>query len=338
MKVLVTGSTGFIGAQLCRALVERGHEVRAFHRSASPLYLLRDLPVEHVTGDLTRQDTLLEALQGMEVVFHCAGFTNARRKHLGRFYAVTIEGTRSLLQAARLAGVSRVVYTSSAAALGIPFDKPFSHPSPPILLDENHPWNYRFDYFPAGYAKHSAEREVQRAVAQGLDTVIVNPTMVMGAGDFHRQSSSIVVLVARQQLPALVEGGINVVHINDVVAGHLAAMENGKTGERYILGGENLTYDQLVQDIARIAKVDPPEVILPNRLAHLLSTITIPLQPFWDFPIDTHLLHLAGYHFYYTIRKSQTVLKLPPPRPAEEAIRDAYDWFTETGAIPLNVE
>lgn len=334
MDVLVTGSTGFIGAHLCRALVEGGHGVRAFHRPASRLMILEGLPLQFIAGDLTQPETLPPALEGIEVVFHCAGLTSPGCNSHGRMYAVTVEGTRSLLQACLDAGVRRVIHTSSAAALGIPYDRPITHPPFHTLMDENHSWNVRPDMFPSGYAKHLAEREVQRAVAQGLDVVILNPTMVLGAGDFHRQSCSIVVLAANQRLPFLVKGGINVVHVQDVVAGQLAALQHGETGQRYILGGENLTHTRLVELICEAAGSLPPALTLPNSLARALITPVRALQPFIHLPLDASLLRLAGYHFYYAIRKSQEKLGLPPSLPAEQVIGDACSWFRESGVIP----
>jgi dihydroflavonol-4-reductase len=299
--------------------------------------LLEGLPLQFIAGDLTSPETLPPALKGVEVVFHCAALTSPRLTSHGRMYAITVEGTRSLLQACIKAGVRRVIHTSSAAALGIPLDRPFTRPPFHILMDENHSWNIRPDIFPSGYAKHLAEREVQHAVARGLDAVILNPTMVLGAGDFHRQSCSIVVQAANQRLPFLVKGGINVVHIRDVVAGYLAALGHGKTGERYILGGENLPYARLVEYICQAAGTSPPQLTLPNIFARGLSAPARALQSFLHMPVEANLLNLAGYYFYYAIRKSQQQLGLPPPLPAEEAVGDAFEWFRKAGVIlPLS--
>ena len=187
MKILVTGSTGFIGAALCRALVMRGHSVRAFHRPTSNLLLLNDLPVEHVLGDMTQPETIQAAMQGMEAVFHTAATLGGGGRDLaGRMYTVTVEGTRTILRFAREAGVQRVVLTSSVAALGVPERFPHGEMHAPVpVMNENHTWNLRPDYWPYGYAKYLAELEVQRAVAGGQDAVIVNPTVVFGAGDIY---------------------------------------------------------------------------------------------------------------------------------------------------------
>lgn len=333
MKVLVTGATGFIGAQICRALVERGDTVRAFHRSTSTLRLLEGLPVERFEGDLTQPHTLLAAMDGMDIVFHTAGVMGVRSRKIQRLYDVIVTGTRNLLQAARILRVKRVVYTSSAAALGVPEKPAFPAPGTRVLLNENHTWNYHPHLWPYGHAKYLAEMEVQRAVAQGVDAVIVNPTMVIGEGDIYRQSSSIITLLALQRIPALVEGGINVVHVSDVVEGHLAALEEGRTGQRYILGGENLTLLELAENICKIAGAPVPQAILPARLAHSAAPLAHWIEPALAMPLDLELFRLAGNYFYYAVRKSQTILGLPPARPVKDALREAFTWFQAFGAI-----
>lgn len=331
MKVLVTGSTGFIGGALCRALCAQGHTVVAFHRPTSALRLLEDLPVEHAIGDLTQPATIQTAMNEVEVVFHAGALLGTSQP--GRSYAVTVEGTQSVLQAARLAGVRRVVHTSSVAALGVP--EP-GRRNGRGLLNENHSWNYRPDHWPYGYTKYLAEQEVQRAVSQGQDVVIVNPSIVFGAGDIYRQSSSPVVQVARQKIPFITEAGLNVVHVEDVVAGHLAALERGKRGERYILGGENLTVEALVSLISDLAGVPAPGMILLPGLVRFLSRALGATQSFLHLPVGVSELRLAGYYFYYETKKAQRELGLGQPKPARQALADALNWFTEMGAVKLN--
>ncbi len=329
MNALVTGSTGFIGAALCRALVVRGHTVRAFHRPTSNLHLLNDLPVEHAIGDLTQPDTIRTAMQGIEVVFHTAAqLGGAGSDTAGRMYTVTVEGTRAVLRFAQEAGVRRVVHTSSVAALGVPEQSP--DPDTVTLLpfiDESHTWNYRAEAWHYGYAKYLSELEVQKAVAAGLDAVIVNPSVVFGAGDIYRRDSSVIMTIARRKLGVLVEGGLNAVHIQDVVQGHLAALECGRCGERYILAGENLTIVELIRKIAAVVGAPAPGLVLPAGLVRRAVSVIRLLQPFLDLPVGANDLRLAGNYFYYDTRKAQVELGLPPPRPLEDAIREAYDWF-----------
>lgn len=331
MKVLVTGSTGFIGGALCRALSAGGYEVHAFHRPSSVVSLLDGLPVKHILGDLAQPESLAAAMEGIDLVYHCAALLNPSGQP-GRMYTVTVEGTRNVLAAAQRAGVRRVVHTSSIAALGAPVP-PRRKQDAPALIDEHHTWNLPPERWPYGYAKYLAEMEVQQACARGLDCVIVNPGLVIGAGDIYRQTSALVVLSASGKLTASIEGGLNVVHIKDVIAGHLAAAERGKTGERYILGGHNLTLYSLIKTAAAITGAAAPRVQIPARVAHLAARPMGWLSPFLPIPIDPAILSLAGYYFYCSNRKAQMELQLAPPRSVENALEDALEWFRQSGVI-----
>ncbi len=326
MKALVTGSTGFVGNAVCRALLDAGYQVRAFHRPSSSLRLLEGLPVEQAAGDLVQPELLLAAMQGVDVVFHAAALLGAREDP-GPLQAVTVEGTRSVLQAALQAGVQRVVHTSSVAALGVP-EQYGSRPAP---IDERHTWNYDPKRWPYGYAKYLAELEVQRAVAAGLDVVIVNPSLVFGPRDIYRMNTSLVVQVARGRLPALVDAGINVVHIDDVARGHVAALERGRTGERYILGGENLPLREIVRKIAALTGGSKPLVELPTGVVRNLAAPARWLRSFLNLPVDPSLFYQAGYYFYYDIHKSLGELGIAEPQRAERAFADAWEWFQSNG-------
>lgn len=329
-RALVTGSTGFVGAAICRLLVERSYTVRAFHRATSTTRLLDDLPVEHAIGDLTQPATLTDALQDVDVVFHAAAMLGGR-ENPGRMYTVTVEGTRAVLQACMDAGVRRMVHTSSVAALGVP--EPTGADAQPALMNETHTWNYPPDRWVYGYSKYLAEMEVQKAVAAGFDCVIVNPTLVMGPGDVYRQDSSPIVQIARGRGGVTTDGGVNIVHINEVAEGHLAALERGRYGERYILGGQNLTVPEMMRLIASIAGVQPPTLLIPAGLVRTAAGPLGWLQSFVSFPVSPEILHLAGYHMYVDTRKAQVELGLSPAGSAQGAIQDAYDWFVEVGAI-----
>jgi len=344
LLALVTGSTGFIGSQLCRGLLEAGWQVRAFHRPTSRLEALHGLEVEHVSGDITQPESLKPALRGVEAVFHAAAMLGEPRRP-EHMYAVTVGGTRSLLSAAMEAGVGRVVLTSSVAALGPPveleppgrfgFSRARSNGEPDAfhLLDESHTWNYRPEWWRYGHAKYLAELEVQRAVARGLDAVIVNPSVVLGPGDINRVSGSIVIQVARRRVPVAVGGGLNVVHVRDVVRGHLAALERGRRGERYILGGENLTLARFLDLIAAEAGVPAPRLILPPRLVRPLAAPTMLLGRFLPLPLNGGILRRAGYWFWYDCTKASRELGLAETLPARQAIRDALQWFRQRGDL-----
>jgi dihydroflavonol-4-reductase len=327
--VLVTGSTGFIGSNLCRALIERGEAVRALHRAASPLTLLEGLPVEHVIGDITVPETLRPAMGGVKTVYHAAAQLG-KTPEPGEIIRVAAGGTRNVLRAAAEAGVSRVVHTSSVAALGVP-RRPRGAPIQP--LDENHTWNERPGRWRYGYAKYQAELAVQEAVAGGLEVVIVNPAVVIGAGDLNRISGRVILEVARGRVPVAVKGGLNIVHIQDVVAGHLAAMEKGAVGERYILGGVNLTHTRLIEIIAEQTGARPPLATLPGLPLRLLAGPLSRLDDWLHLPISGDSFHRAGVYFYYDNSKARRELNLGEPLPPETAVRDAVEWYRARAEI-----
>lgn len=324
MKILVTGSTGFLGSNLCRALVEAGHEVRAFHRTTSSLRGLEGVNVEHALGDLAQPKTLEIAMQGMEAVFHCAGLLDSAGD-AGRMYAVTVDGTRAVLDAARNAGIRRLVYTSSVASLGVPEKGPQGYE--PALLDENHTWNLPPSRWVYAYAKVLAEIEVQKAVAAGMDAVIVNPSFVIGAGDVYRGSSRVLETAAAGRIPTSVPGGMNIVHIADVVEGHILALERGRTGERYILGGNNMTHTSFFTLCAELAGVAPPRGVLPQSLTEFMGRTARMISPWVQMPVNADMLTLGGMYFYYNMEKARQVLGMAEPRSARSAVEEAYAWL-----------
>jgi len=350
MNILVTGSSGFIGSRLCSALLRAGHHVRAFHRPSSSLLALLGQDVEHVLGDITQPATLTAAMQGVEVVFHAAATVGVKKPArlanpiTGNFtksslsgssqrfpaeYAATVNGTRNVMKAARESGVRRVIHTSSAAALGVPDS--FSPEA--LSMDENHTWNFSPRWWPYGYTKYLAEMEAQYAVAKGLDVVIVNPTVVIGAGDLNRVSGDIIIHMARGHIPFSPPGGLNLVHIDDVVRGHLAALVRGQTGQRYILGGENLAHHNFLHLIAEIAHVPPPRWIVPGALLRLLARPLSWLDGRVSLPTEGSSLRRAGYYFYYDTAKARSVLGLGVPLPSHHAIQEALDWYNQQGML-----
>ncbi|MDO9086239.1 MAG: NAD-dependent epimerase/dehydratase family protein [Anaerolineaceae bacterium] len=327
MRILVTGSTGFIGGALCAALVEKGYLVRAFHRSSSDLTLLKDLPVEHFIGDLTHQDSLQAGMQGIDAVFHTAALLGTT-SDIKQYYAITVRGTRALLDAAMQNGVQRVIHTSSIAALGVPnCPSEMIAPKQSPIMNEHSTWNIKPVYWPYGYSKYLAELEIQKAVASGLDVVITNPSYVVGPGDIYRTSNSPFIQIANHQVPFIPTGGVNIVHIHDVVNGHLAALEYGKRGERYILANENLTFKQLFEKISKQNHTPIPKMILPGRVVRPLVYPLQILNSIINFPLPVELFRYAGYGFYVNNQKSITDLNLTYQYSADDAVRDAYVWF-----------
>jgi dihydroflavonol-4-reductase len=338
LNILVTGSTGFIGSHLCLALLAEGHQVRAFHRPTSSLANLEGLQVEHMIGDITEPESLVRAMQGVEVVFHTAA-------HLGaihdppQVYKVTVGGTRKVLQAAQEAGVRRVVHTSSVAALGVPevaqtgSGQAGEATNLALLIDERHTWNYPPHWWFYGHAKYLAEMQVQKAVARGLDVVIVNPAVVLGAGDINRVSGDVIIHAAQGHIPVAVPGGLNIVHIEDVVRGHLAALAYGRTGERYILGGENMTHLHFLKITAEVVGSHPPRLVLPSKLTRSLVWPAALAGRFLPLPISADSFHRAGYFFYYDTLKARLQLGMKDTLPARQAISDAFTWYRDHGFI-----
>jgi len=333
MRVLVTGSTGFIGGAICQALVANAYTVRAFHRQSSNLTLIKDLPVEHAIGDLTNPESVRNAMQDVDIVIHSAAMLGTSN-HSGKMYTVTVEGTRTMLETALAFGVKRFVHTSSVAALGIPLESN-DHQSPKnaLWMDENHSWNYRSDYWPYGYSKYLAELEVQKAVSLGLDAVIVNPSYVIGPGDIYRKSSAIIVKLAKKKVPFMPTGGVNIIHIDDVVAGHLAAIDNGRTGERYVLGATNVTFIDFLQKIAENLEISAPRLIVPGAAIRKFANPLKWVNPILNLPVSTDMIRLAGYGFYYSNEKASRELGILPPKDIDETIQSACNWFREIGAI-----
>ncbi len=330
MVVLVTGASGFIGSALCRLLVDAGYQVRAFYRprpgNEIPS-LLKGLDLDHCLGDITDFASIQKAISGVDVVFHAAAKMGSGGKP-EVLYAITVGGTRNILQACTQAGVRRVVHTSSVAALGVPGwgGRPRPHP-----IDENHTWNFPADWWRYGHAKYLAELEVQKAVAGGLDVVIVNPSVVIGAGDIHLINGDVIFKVASGRFPISLPGGLNIVHIQDAVRGHLAALELGSRGERYILAGENLTYLQFHREVANLVGVKPPQRVIPGALIRFLAG---PLSLAGRFlPISVSMLRRMGYFSYFDRQKSARELQMPEPLPARVAIQDSLTWYREQKLI-----
>jgi dihydroflavonol-4-reductase len=328
---LVTGSTGFVGFRLCRALIEAGQPLRAFHRSSSSLEALEHLgnrSFEHTVGDITQPETLKKAMQGVETVFHVAAAVSDIDPTA--LHSITVLGTRNVLAAAMEAGVKRVVHTSSVVALGVP------RPSPSGLhlpINENHTWNYPPEWWRYGYAKYLAELEVQAAVARGLDVVVVNPAVIIGAGDVNRVQGGALIQIAKGRVPLAVSGGMNIVHIEDVVRGHMLARERGRCGHRYIIAGENLTVASFIALVAHQAGVRPPKLVLPGSLVRRTAGL-LSFKPFRTrLPVSRDLVRMAGYYFYYDTTKAQQELGMGPPRPAHQAVADSIRFYRERGEL-----
>jgi dihydroflavonol-4-reductase len=257
-RTLITGAAGFIGSHVTQLLVARGDEVRVTVRPGTPKAVLEGLPVESVRADVCDRRAVRRAMRGVDRVFHIAGTTSLALPR-ERAFAVNVEGTRIVLEEALRAEVVRAVYTSSVAAIG---------PAPPgRTADESNVWDAGRHGIAYVDSKHEAEVTAMRLVARGLPLVIVNPASVLGAGDPGRSSTTLVRRFMRRQIPAYVDGTLNIVGVDDVARGHVLADERGRIGERYILGNRNFTLTRLFADLGRLSGVEPPTLKLPLALA-----------------------------------------------------------------------
>ena len=261
MTTLVTGATGFVGSHVARQIVNAGHSVRVLVRASSNLKLLEGLPVERVEGDLRDAASLGRAMRGVHRVFHIAADYRLWARNPEEIYRSNVEGTRLLLEEARRAGVERVVYTSTVATIAIPMhDRGLPNEQTRTTLDQM-----------IGHYKRSkflAEEEALKSASAGVPVVIVNPTAPVGPGDWKPTPTGRIILdFLNGKMPAYVDTGLNVVAVEDVAAGHLLAAEHGRVGERYILGGRNMTLKQILDSLAKIAGRPAPRVKMPHAVA-----------------------------------------------------------------------
>ncbi len=324
-RALVTGATGLVGANVVEALNKAGWQVRVLRRSTSRMDALEGLTYEAVVGDILDESSLVDALAGVDVVFHVAGAADHWRSGPERMYRINVEGTRHVVAAALQAGVSRLVYTSSLAAVG-------PAPDPLHPVDERQTFNLPPEKFPYGHSKWLAEQEVQNGVAQGLDAVIVNPSIVIGPRDSHMTTGSLFKSM-RRGMPVVPRGGSGVVDARDVAQGHLLAAEHGRTGERYILNGANLSHMELARIVSRVLEVPPPRLELPPWSVRPVALV---LDVLWALgvrlPARGDTLRLGTYWFYARNDKSRQELGLEYHSIAQ-AVEDAIGWLRRQGKL-----
>ena len=316
-KTLVTGASGLIGSNLLRALLQRGDDVRILLRPSAREDNLAGLECERCSGDMLDRRSVRRALRGVERVFHVAG-TTSLRKPAADVYRTNVDGTRIVLEECLRAGVQRVVYTSSVAAVG-----PAERGS---TADETQVFDAGAYGIPYVNAKHEAEVEALRLAARGLPVVIVNPGHVFGRGDLYRSSTDIVRRFLRRQIPAYVDGALNIVDVRDVARGHLAADERGEPGERYILGNRNYTLDRLFADLGRISGVEPPALKLPRAvaLAFAEAQARLPGRP-QITPVE---VRASGLWWAFRNTKAKRELGWRPS-PHEDTIEATVAWYRE---------
>jgi dihydroflavonol-4-reductase len=323
-KALVTGGTGFVGSNIALRLVERKWDVRILERQGAQRILLEGGPFEFETGDVLEPETLTQAFKGIDVVFNAAGVVDYWRQGVERMYQVNVEGTRNVMEASLKAGVEKVVHTSSTAAMGI-------HPDE--VVDETYTFNVKPENFVYGHSKFLAEEIVLEYFKKGLPVVIVNPTTVIGPRDIRKVSSGVVIEVVNHVIPPLIPpGGINVVPICDAAQGHIEAAIKGKSGERYILGGENMTHYQLYKTIAQVVGCGKKLKVMPRWQVSIFSALTDMMQPQTTrpTPLTGDRLRLESKMFYYDVSKARKAFDLPHT-PLRVTIGRTYEWYESMG-------
>jgi len=327
--ILVTGASGFVGSAVLRKLLDRGHDVRALLRPGSDRRNMEGLSVDIAEGDLLDAASLKPALKGCRGLFHVAADYRLWAPDPKPMFSANVDGTRSLLLTAGEAGVERIVYTSSVAVLGLLPGEAVSDEETPVTFDDM--------IGPYKQSKFLAEAEVRALVEnQGLSVVIVNPSTPIGPRDIKpTPTGRLIVDAATGKMPAYVDTGLNVAHVDDVAEGHLLAFEKGEIGERYILGGENMALQEILQVVARITGGSAPRIRLPHDLIMPVAVLAEAWtrmvgggEPF----VTVDGLKMAKKKMYFSYAKAKSALGYSP-RPAIQALEDAVGWFRDNGYL-----
>jgi len=327
-QTLLTGATGFVGSAVALSLVGHGFQVRALARHASPRSYLADLNIEFVDGDIRDGASVERAMRHVRYVFHVAADYRLWARDPREIYAANVDGTRNVMQQALRAGVERIVYTSSVATLAL---RPDGSPADEsvALTEEQGIGAYK-------RSKIAAERLVEAMIAkERLPAVIVNPSTPIGPRDVKpTPTGRIIVEAARGRIPGFVDTGLNLVHVDDVSAGHLLALERGAVGERYILGGDNVEFADMLADIARLVGRRPPRLRIPRAIAMPIAYAAEMTARFSGrAPFATvDGVRMAAHRMFFTAAKAERELGFRA-RPYLQGLEDAVRWFREAGYL-----
>ena len=326
MLAFVTGTTGFVGSHVARALAAQGADLRLLIRAGSDLRNIQELPAERVVGDLRDPASLKNAMAGCEVVFHVAADYRLWVRDPEQMYRSNVEGTRAMLEAARENKVRRVIYTSSVATVGFN--------SNGLLANEDSPVSLADMIGPYKRSKFMAEEIALAAGRSGMDVVVVNPTTPVGERDIKpTPTGGIVVDFLKKKFPAYVDTGLNLVDVAECARGHVAALEKGRSGERYILGGENLTLKQILDKLAVITGLPSPKIRVPYVLA--LATGVV------DQVVTGHIRNREPRATIDAVRMGRKKMFVSSNKaerdlgwktvPVDLALRRAVEWFRANG-------
>lgn len=328
MLAFVTGATGFVGSHVARVLADQGANLRLLVRGSSDPRNIEDLKAERVVGDLRDAASIESALSGCEVVFHVAADYRLWVRDPDSMYRANVEGTRAILEAARKNRVRRIVYTSSVATMGFTGN---GHPA-----DENSPVSLANMIGPYKRSKFMAEQVAMQAARAGMDVVVVNPTTPVGERDIKpTPTGRIVVDFLKKKFPAYVDTGLNLVDVRECARGHVAALEKGRSGERYILGGENLTLKQILDKLAAITGLPSPKVKVPYVMAlatgvvdEMVTGRMLGREP--RATIDA--VRMGRKKMFVTSEKAEGELGWKS-LPVDDALRRAVTWFQQNGYV-----
>ena len=326
MTTLITGANGFLGSAVLRLLLQQGHTVRALVRPGSDRRNFADIDVEIVEGDLRDTDSLKHAIKDCRYLFHLAADYRLWIPDPEVMYQTNVDGTHNMITAACEAGVEKIVYTSSVATLGLNDDGSPADESTPVSI-ENMFGHYK-------RSKFLAEKEVDRLVREkSCPVTIVNPSTPVGPRDIKPTPTGRIVLdTIRGRMPAYVDTGLNIVHVDDVAKGHLLALEKGEIGERYILGGDNMTLASILEYICVSQNMKPPTIKLPHNLvlpiAWFMEQIAKITKKEPRATVDS--VRMSKKLMYFSSNKAREKLGYQT-RPGVEGLKDAIDWFNKEG-------
>ena len=326
MKAFVTGATGFVGSHVAQVLAEQGADLRLLVRTGSDPKNIQELNADRVVGDLCDPESIDRAMAGCDVVFHVAADYRLWVRDPAQMYRANVEGTRTILQAARKNGVRRVVYTSSVATMGFTVKNNPVDESSPVSL-ENMIGHYK-------RSKYMAEEVAIAAGHDGIDVVVVNPSTPVGEQDIKpTPTGRIVVDFLKKKFPAYVDTGLNMVDVRECARGHVAALEKGRSGERYILGGENLTLKQILDKLAAITGLPSPRVRLPYAVAlasGVVDTVVTGVVLRREPRVTIDAVRMGRKKMFVSSAKAERELGWKAV-PVDAALRRAVQWFTENG-------
>jgi len=328
MTTLVTGATGFVGSHVARLLAERGEAVRVLVRPSSKTGVLDGIRCERATGDLCNPNSLGDALVGVERVFHVAADYRLWSRDPAEIYRSNVEGTRNLLVTARQAGVEKFVYTSTVATIAVPTEDG-------SLPSESTPANLKQMIGHYKRSKFIAEREVIATINDKMQVIVVNPTTPVGPGDWKpTPTGKIIVDFLNGRMPAFVDTGLNLVAVEDVAEGHLLAAEHGRPGERYLLGGQNMTLEEILAELARITGRRAPRMRIPHAVAlaaaymDTAASRILGREP--HIPIEG--VKIARHRMFVNTEKAGKELGFRPGS-VPDALERAVRWYEANGYV-----